>query len=83
LQLAFEEAPDRMKSMITGVWLFTVFVGDALAAWFSRLYTQTTPGTYFGGMTIMIAGVTVAFYYVAKRFEQKAPEDAVTAGEPV
>ncbi len=83
LQLAFEEAPDRMKSMITGIWLFTVFVGDALAAWFSRLYTQTTPGTYFGGMTIMIAGVTVAFYYVAKRFEQKTPEAAVTAGEPL
>ncbi|MGD8921757.1 MAG: peptide MFS transporter [Candidatus Zixiibacteriota bacterium] len=83
LQLAFEEAPDRMKSMITGIWLFTVFVGDALAAWFSRLYTQTTPGTYFGGMTIMIAGVTVAFYYVAKRFERRDEEVAVTTGEPV
>jgi POT family proton-dependent oligopeptide transporter len=69
LQLAFEEAPDRMKSMITGVWLCTVFLGDSLAAWFSRIYTETTPGNYFGMMTIMIAVVTVLFYYVGKRFE--------------
>jgi len=69
LQLAFEEAPDRMKSMITGVWLCTVFLGDSLAAWFSRIYTKTTPGNYFGMMTIMIAVVTILFYYVGKRFE--------------
>ena len=69
LQLAFEEAPDHMKSMITGVWLCTVFLGDMLAGWFSRLYTQTTPGNFFGMMTIMMMIVTVIFYYVGKRFE--------------
>ncbi|MBI5267265.1 MAG: MFS transporter [candidate division Zixibacteria bacterium] len=71
LQLAFEEAPVHMKSMITGVWLFTIFLGDTLASWFSRLYTDTTPGNYFGGMTIMIAVVTVLFYFVGRRFEHK------------
>jgi POT family proton-dependent oligopeptide transporter len=71
LQLAFEEAPDRMKSMITGIWLFTVFLGDTLAALFSRIYTVTTPGNYFGMMTVMIMVVTVIFYYVGKRFEHK------------
>jgi POT family proton-dependent oligopeptide transporter len=71
LQLAFEEAPDSMKSMITGIWLFTVFLGDMLAGWFSRIYTQTTPGNFFGMMTIMIVGVTVAFYFVGRRFEKK------------
>ncbi|MCX6829657.1 MAG: oligopeptide:H+ symporter [candidate division Zixibacteria bacterium] len=75
LQLAFEEAPERMKSMITGIWLCTVFLGDSLAAWFSRIYTGTTPGNYFGMMTIMIAVVTVLFYYVGRRFERK-PENA-------
>ena len=72
LQLAFEEAPERMKSMITGIWLFTVFLGDTLAALFSRIYTVTTPGNYFGMMTVMIMVVTVIFYYVGKRFEHKA-----------
>jgi POT family proton-dependent oligopeptide transporter len=71
LQLAFEEAPEHMKSMITGVWLCTVFLGDILAGLFSRLYTQTTPGDFFGMMTVMIAIVTVAFYQVGKRFERK------------
>ncbi len=71
LQLAFEEAPEHMKSMITGVWLCTVFLGDILAGLFSRLYTQTTPGNFFGMMTVMIAIVTVAFYQVGKRFERK------------
>lgn len=69
LQLAFEEAPEHMKSMITGVWLFTVFLGDTLAAWFSRLYTDMTPGDYFGAMTILMLVVTVAFYYIGRRFE--------------
>lgn len=71
LQLAFEEAPERMKSMITGIWLCTVFLGDFLAAWFSRIYTGTTPGNYFGMMTIMIAIVTLLFYFVGKRFEHR------------
>jgi proton-dependent oligopeptide transporter, POT family len=71
LQLAFEEAPEHMKSMITGVWLCTVFFGDILAGLFSRLYTQTTPGYFFGMMTVMITIVTVAFYQVGKRFERK------------
>jgi proton-dependent oligopeptide transporter, POT family len=71
LQLAFEEAPEHMKSMITGVWLCTVFFGDILAGLFSRVYTQTTPGNFFGMMTIMIAIVTAAFYQVGKRFERK------------
>ena len=72
LQLAFEEAPEHMKSIITGVWWFTVFLGDILAGLFSRLYTETTPGNFFGLMTVMIALVTVAFYQVGKRFERKA-----------
>jgi POT family proton-dependent oligopeptide transporter len=69
LQLAFEEAPEHMKSVITGIWLFTVFLGDTLASWFSRIYTDTSPGNYFGIMTIMIAVVTVLFYFVGRRFE--------------
>ncbi|MGB5107800.1 MAG: oligopeptide:H+ symporter [Candidatus Zixiibacteriota bacterium] len=72
LQLAFEEAPDSMKSMITGVFWFTVFLGDILAGFFARVYTQTTPGNFFAMMTGMIAVVTVAFYYVGTRFERRS-----------
>ncbi len=69
LQLAFEEAPDHMKSLITGIWLFTVFLGDVLAGWFSRIYTETTPGNFFSIMTAMVVVVTILFYFVGKRFE--------------
>ena len=70
LQMAFEEAPDRMKSLITGMWLFTVFAGDMLAGWFARIYTQTTPGNYYAIMTGMLVVVTIIFYFVGRRFEQ-------------
>ncbi len=71
LQLAFEEAPDRMKSMITGIWLITVFLGNLLATLFARIYTQTTPGNYFRAMTFMIIIVTLAFFFVGRRFEHR------------
>jgi POT family proton-dependent oligopeptide transporter len=72
LQLAFEEAPERMKSVITGVWLFTVFLGNILAAWFARVYTSMSPGNYFGIMTIMITIVTIIFYFIGRRFDHRA-----------
>jgi len=71
LQLAFEEAPERMKSVITGIFLFTVFLGNILAAWFARLYTATSPGNYFGGLTIMIAIVTIIFYFIGRKFDHR------------
>lgn len=69
LQLAFEEAPDHMKSMITGIWLFTVFIGDSLAALFARLYTATTPATFFGAVTGMMVIVAIIFYLIGRRFD--------------
>lgn len=69
LQLAFEEAPDSMKSMITGLWLFMVSLGNVLASQLVGIYSVTTPGVYFGLMTIMILVVMVLFYFVGKRFE--------------
>jgi POT family proton-dependent oligopeptide transporter len=80
LQLAFEEAPKHMKSRITGFWLATVFFGDFLAGLFARYYTKTTPGNYFGAMTLMIIGVTIAFYFVGKKFERKSVSNNQVTG---
>jgi proton-dependent oligopeptide transporter, POT family len=77
LQLAFEEAPDHMKSMITGIWLFTVFLGDTLAALFARLYTSTTPANFFGALTILMTLVAFIFFLIGRRFDQsKAAKNA-------
>lgn len=70
LQMAFEEAPNHMKSRITGFWLMTVFVGDSLAGFFARYYTTSTPGNYYAVMTVMMIAVTIAFYFVGRKFER-------------
>lgn len=70
LQLAFEEAPNHMKSVITGVFLGTVFAGNILSGIFARMYTQMNPGYYFLMMAGLIAVVTIAFYFVGKRFDR-------------
>jgi POT family proton-dependent oligopeptide transporter len=79
LQLAFEEAPNHMKSIITAVFLMTIFVGDILAGLFARLYTRISPGIYYGMMTIMIIVVTILFYFVGRRFERSS--SAANTGE--
>ncbi len=79
LQLAFEEAPAHMKSLITGFWLATITIGDILAGFFARIYTDILPpGPYFGLMTIMIIIVTIGFYFVGRKFENKSEEPDVT-----
>jgi POT family proton-dependent oligopeptide transporter len=84
LQLAYEEAPNHMKSRITGLWLATVTLGNVFAGFFARIYTDVlNPGEYFGLMTIMIALVTIGFYFVGRKFEEKSnrQEAATTPSE--
>jgi POT family proton-dependent oligopeptide transporter len=72
LQLAFEEAPDHMKSVITGIFLATVAAGNFInGSIFVRLYDTTfSPGEYFALMAVVILVVTIIFYFVGKRFDQ-------------
>ena len=71
LELAFTEAPKHMKSQVTSVFLFTVFVGDILAGLLASIYPKMTPGVYFGFLTAMMVAVSFAFYGVAKNFERQ------------
>lgn len=71
LELAFTEAPKHMKSQVTSVFLFTVFVGDILAGLLASVYPKMTPGTYFGLLTAMMIVVAVVFYGVARNFERQ------------
>ncbi len=71
-----------MKSRITGLWLATVTLGNVFAGFFARIYTDVlNPGEYFGLMTIMVALVTIGFYFVGRKFEQK-PERQEEATSP-
>lgn len=71
LELAFVYAPQSMKSFVTACWLVTVGCANLfINAPITRLYPKMEPGVYFA----MLAGgamvVTVAFFFVARRFNR-------------
>lgn len=80
LELAFTAAPKAMKGFITGCFLLTVFFGNIINSYLVRLYTpleETTsmgPIEYFGMLTGIIVVITVAFVFVARRFNQAVEE---------
>ncbi len=79
LELAFTAAPGSLKGFVTGCWLMTVFLGNILNAQLTPLYSHpgVQPGWYFGGLTLVLALVALAFYFVARRFNR------TSAGQPV
>jgi POT family proton-dependent oligopeptide transporter len=70
LELAFTAAPESLKSFVTACWLVTVFFGNMLNAQMTPLYSKSwmQPGWYFSILTLLAAVITVAFYFVARRF---------------
>jgi dipeptide/tripeptide permease len=71
LELAFIAAPRTMKSFVTGLWLASVGLGNLFFnAPVGRLYPTMGPGTYFALLSGMMLVVTVAFVFVARRFNR-------------
>lgn len=85
LELAFVSAPQSMKSLITAIWLQTVFVANFfINAPITQLYERMEPREYFGMLAVAMLVVTAAFVLVAKRFNaamdaEKAIEQAHAA----
>ncbi len=87
LELAFVAAPKTMKSFVTALWLVSVGIGNLFFnAPVGRLYPVMTPGAYFMMLAGMMVVVTVAFYFVASRFNRRMdalkPEDDEPTPEP-
>lgn len=76
LELAFTAAPPTMKGFITGCFLLTVFFGDILNSFLTRMYGPLGPGNYFGLLTGILIVVTLAFLFVARRFNRVMEERA-------
>ncbi len=76
LELAFAAAPATMKSFVTACWLLAVFFGDLLNAQITPLYNTTVlglnlaPGPYFAIFAVVMIPVTLAFVWVARRFDR-------------
>ncbi len=84
LELAFTAAPRAMKGFITGCFLLTVFFGNIINSYLVRLYTPMGPGHYFAMLTGVLLVITVAFVFVARRFNQAVeprPELPAEAGD--
>jgi len=78
LELAFTAAPATMKSFVTACWLLTVFFANILNAQITPYYDahvsfldlHLTPGRYFGLFALAMIPVTLAFVFVARRFNR-------------
>jgi POT family proton-dependent oligopeptide transporter len=83
LEFAFKVAAPGTKSVVTGAFWLTVFVGDFAGSVFSKaLWNTISAGAYFAIQAAIVAVAAGLFILVARRFEQpKAPaaEAAVPA----
>ena len=76
LELAFTAAPPSMKGFITGCFLLTVFFGNILNSFLTRLYGPLGPGKYFGLLTGILLVVSFVFLVIARQFNRMMEERA-------
>jgi dipeptide/tripeptide permease len=77
LELAFTAAPTAMKSFVTGLWYAGIGLGNLFFnVPVGRLYPVMQPGEYFAMLSGMMVVVTVAFVFVARRFNRRNAADA-------
>jgi POT family proton-dependent oligopeptide transporter len=83
LELAFAAAPPSMKGFLTGCFLLTVFFGNVLNSFLTRLYGPLGPANYFGLLTGILLVVTVAFVFVARRFNRMMEDRVAPAADAI
>ena len=72
-----------MKSFVTACWLVTIFFGTMINSQITQWYTDMRSGDYFGLLTLVMVPVTIAFFFVGKRFNRKlAAWQADSAAQP-
>jgi POT family proton-dependent oligopeptide transporter len=77
LELAYTAAPKSMTSVVTACWLLTVGLANLLInAPVTRLYARMQPMKYFGMLSATLLIVSIAFLFMARRFNQYAREQA-------
>jgi dipeptide/tripeptide permease len=83
LELAFVAAPNSMKGFVTSLWLASVGMGNLFVnVPFSWLYPEMAPGNYFAMLAGLLLIVTVAFYFVGRRFNRMPARAAASAQLP-
>jgi proton-dependent oligopeptide transporter, POT family len=81
LEFAFKVAAPGTKSVVTAAFLFTVFLGNTIAAPFNKaLWNKISPGSFFAIQAVIMVVAAAAFYVIARRFERPVPS---SSPEPV
>jgi len=81
LELAYTAAPKSMTGFVTACWLLTVGLANLLInAYVTRQYTVMQPMHYFAMLTVAMVVVTLAFVFIARRFNRAAPQAEATVG---
>ncbi|MDE1149402.1 MAG: oligopeptide:H+ symporter [Azospirillaceae bacterium] len=73
LQWAYMEAPARLKSSITALFLLTVFAGDMVGGLYVQLYGRLSSFNYFGGQVAALLAAAAFFYAVSLRRQRTVP----------
>jgi dipeptide/tripeptide permease len=77
LELAYTAAPKSMTGFVTACWLVTVGLANlVINAPVTRMYTQMQPMAYFAMLAGTLFVVSIAFIFMAKRFNAQSPEAA-------
>ncbi len=80
LELAYTAAPSSMTGFVTACWLLTVFLANVLInAPVTRFYPDLQPMQYFGMLAGVMLLVSVAFVFVARRFNAQQPQSEAPA----
>jgi len=72
LEFAYTQAPRSMKSSVMSIWLLTVFFGNLITAYVSKINFFPTASTgYFFFFAILMAIFAVIFWYMGSKYKVK------------
>lgn len=72
LEFAYTQAPRSMKSTIMSIWLLTVFFGNLITAYVSKINFFPVASTgYFMFFAILMALFAVIFWWMGKQYKVK------------
>lgn len=72
LEFAYTQASRSMKSTVMSFWLLTVFIGNMLTAWISKIsYFPTASAEYFWFFAGLMGLTALVFTYFAKNYKMQ------------
>ena len=79
LEFSYTQAPQKMKSVIMGVWLLTIWAGDQFVAtlnlnvipWLRQFHINLEGSSYYLFFTILMLVTAILFIFFARFYRGK------------